>query len=248
MKTRYGFIGDVHGRTNWRDIIEDNEDSRVDHWIFTGDYADSFTISNDVIIDNLEYIIDYKYNNQLKCTLLLGNHDIHYLYNNIEYRGGGYRAEIASQLESIYKEHLSVFDSALQLDNYLITHAGVTTFWYNQLKKALENFGIELIEDKLVHWINETIKHGPKSIIDCITMTGKARGGIGYTGGPFWCDMQELNKSPLNGYNQIVGHTEQRNGYYNQIQLLDKTHSKISHIFVDDGNTDKSLFTLDIID
>lgn len=67
-------LGDIHGRTIWKDIIEKENPDRV---IFLGDYVSTHEgISSDQQIEELYAILDYKDNNPDKVILLRGNHKI----------------------------------------------------------------------------------------------------------------------------------------------------------------------------
>lgn len=68
-------IGDIHGSTKWRNIIDGNKDAQI---VFLGDYLDPYVEYDcDEILDNLIEIIDFKRNNKDRVVLLLGNHDLH---------------------------------------------------------------------------------------------------------------------------------------------------------------------------
>ena len=73
-------IGDIHGRSDWQEI----DPANYDKIIFVGDYVDSFTVSDIDIITNLLNIIQFKKDNMNKVVLLLGNHDLQYLFSNEE--------------------------------------------------------------------------------------------------------------------------------------------------------------------
>ena len=67
-------LGDIHGRTIWKDIIKKENPDRV---IFLGDYVTTHEgISSEQQISNLEEILTYKEENSSKVTLLRGNHKI----------------------------------------------------------------------------------------------------------------------------------------------------------------------------
>ena len=73
-KKRYLVIGDIHGRTIWKDIIEKENPDKV---IFLGDYVSTHDdISSTQQINNLEEILAYKEDNPDKVVLLRGNHKI----------------------------------------------------------------------------------------------------------------------------------------------------------------------------
>lgn len=65
-------LGDIHGRTIWKDIIEKENPDKV---IFLGDYVSTHdNISSTQQLNNLEDILAYKEDNLDKVILLRGNH------------------------------------------------------------------------------------------------------------------------------------------------------------------------------
>ena len=76
---RYTLIPDVHGRQFWREAVKDVETTPV---VFMGDYLDPY-LSDAVLWSDawrgLKDIVALKMAHPDKVTLLLGNHDVHYL-------------------------------------------------------------------------------------------------------------------------------------------------------------------------
>lgn len=71
-KKRYLVIGDIHGRSIWKDIIEKENPDKI---IFLGDYVSTHeNISAKQQLFNLEDILNYKRENSDKVILLRGNH------------------------------------------------------------------------------------------------------------------------------------------------------------------------------
>lgn len=71
-------IPDIHGRTFWRDAIENTSWSHV---VFLGDYTDPYPyegISPEEAHNNFIDILHYTVDHRDQTTLLLGNHDMHY--------------------------------------------------------------------------------------------------------------------------------------------------------------------------
>lgn len=67
-------LGDIHGKTIWRDIISKENPDKV---IFLGDYVSTHEgIPADQQCSNLEDILNYKEENPNKVVLLRGNHKI----------------------------------------------------------------------------------------------------------------------------------------------------------------------------
>lgn len=191
-------IGDTHGHFVLDEIKEIMND--YDKIIFVGDYVDSFELNNITINGNLHDLISFKQQNMDLVVLLLGNHDIQYLFNNNRHRCSGYRSEIRFDLYDMFYKNKELFQMSYQIDNYLWTHAGVHTTWYNQrFNEFRKQYGMEAISDQL----NTAFELYEESLFD----VGLSRGGWNKVGGPFWCDKDELKSKPLENYHQIVGHT-----------------------------------------
>ncbi len=71
-------IGDIHGRSIWKNIID--KEKEFDKVVFVGDYFDSKIYSAQEQIDNFLNIIDFKQSirEDQEVILLIGNHDLHY--------------------------------------------------------------------------------------------------------------------------------------------------------------------------
>ncbi|HSC52600.1 MAG TPA: metallophosphoesterase [Phnomibacter sp.] len=70
-------LGDIHGRTAWKQIVANMDFDRV---VFVGDYFDSRDNHTGAEqVQNFKEIIAYKKANMQKVVLLFGNHDFHYL-------------------------------------------------------------------------------------------------------------------------------------------------------------------------
>jgi predicted MPP superfamily phosphohydrolase len=190
-------IGDIHGRKTWKQI----DPSKYDKVIFVGDYVDSFDVQNEDMLSNLLDIIQFKKDNMDKVVLLLGNHDIQYMFHP-EFRCSGFRATMLASLYPLFNENRSLFQCAYQIDNYLWTHAGISNSWY---KKYEEYFASLESDETIASRINE-ISNSSKNWI--LHEVGAIRGGLRYDeGGITWADRSETLGNSLNGYHQIVGHT-----------------------------------------
>lgn len=73
---KYIFIGDIHGRTNWKQIVEKEKDT--DKFIFFGDYFDPYdwTLTLGDLVNNFNDIVKFKLDNPDKVILLIGNHKL----------------------------------------------------------------------------------------------------------------------------------------------------------------------------
>lgn len=189
-------IGDIHGRDHWQKV----DPVQYDYVIFVGDYFDSWDVPNPTMLDNMRNILEFKksYDNVI---LLLGNHDIHYLYSDESvYRGSGYRAEIALAFQELLIHHQYLMQVAFQIENVLWTHAGVNKVW---AKTYLEDLPLT----KYAVTLNEMFKVRKTRM--ALADIGASRGGFFPTGGPFWSDHRKDNiQNPIPGLIQIYGHTE----------------------------------------
>jgi len=189
-------IGDLHGVDRWKEALS----LGVDHFVFLGDYVDSFSIDNQAIVDNLKAVIAFKKSNPDSVTLLLGNHDIQYIYYP-RFRCSGFRIDMLKELQSIFKRDLSLFKVAHQMGDKLFVHGGLTNYWVrHHLRVPPHN-------NSLADILNDMLQDS--KALEELAIVGRCRGGRAKTGGPFWCDFnEELIHDPFPNINQIVGHTQ----------------------------------------
>ena len=121
----YNLIGDIHGRNAWRQLVRTDMIN-----IFLGDYLDPYDRddlqADSTEYDNLQDIIRFKQQHP-ETILLLGNHDLHYLWDEHYSR---YNDEHAERYAQLIREHLHLFQAAYAIgDRVLVTHAGVTRPW-----------------------------------------------------------------------------------------------------------------------
>jgi predicted MPP superfamily phosphohydrolase len=199
-------IGDIHGRSTWKSIINKEKPNRV---IFMGDYFDSFDITGVEQIHNFKEIINYKETNpDIEVIFLIGNHDHHY-YPGIGDTGtSGFQTRIAFSITQVIDENKHHLQIAYGFDNYLFTHAGVSPTFMD------ECFGIDgWSKENIVNDLNELFKYKPKSFI----FNGYDSSGDDINQTPIWIRPNSLilsNKRHKKGlkkeYIQIVGHTQMK--------------------------------------
>lgn len=211
-------LGDTHGHNTWK-LIVDNEE--YDNVVFLGDYLDAFRITPENIADNLLDIIKFKEKMGDKCRLCYGNHD--HSYWNSE-RCSGYnwhgRHLYMPLLEDMFKEDM--IDLIYVQDDIIFSHAGVSDYW---LKK------VTLLDDVREVNFDSVLLDS----LDWNMLTGYDGYGNTISQSPIWIRPQALLKSKVDGYRQIVGHTnmgtpvEEEGVYFND--LLPEYY-----IIVEDGN------------
>jgi len=156
--SRIVVLGDIHGRTIWKDIIEKEQFDQV---IFLGDYVSTHEeIPAEQQLSNLEDILNYKENNSDRVILLRGNHDVQIL---------GYSwAECSGFDRKVYQGMIPMKEKFLELTqwvyhipdtNIVCSHAGISEeFLDNVCKhfKSKEGWDFNIYDtDQLIEHIND---------------------------------------------------------------------------------------------
>lgn len=206
-------IGDVHGRTFWKNAVRQEFDN-VDKVIFLGDYVDPYPWENITRMDairNFEEIVDFASNNKDKVVLLWGNHDTPYVYKRDFYTRVRYDSSHAHKIGEIFRSHMSLFKLAHEENindkQYLFTHSGLLYEWYENHK--------DLIGDLTVDNLNRLIKTQPGRKALC--EISFYRGGYDEWPSILWGDLHEfgeiiqadksINENIPWDY-QVLGHTQ----------------------------------------
>lgn len=171
----------------------------IDKIIFLWDYVDSFDISDELIIKNLQDIIIYKKDNMEKVELLLGNHDIQYMFpwNQCS----GYRKSYSSDLRALFMRNIDLFKIAHQEQNHIFSHAWFNSEWLTKHK--------QILWQPYPQWITETINNifntqDRNILFECWPW----RWGKHKSSWPLWSDKTETIKHiPHKDIMQIVWHT-----------------------------------------
>lgn len=204
-KKRTIAIGDVHGLTNWKDIVNDpqNEGSR---FVFMGDYFDPYEdIRPFNLFMNFLDILMFKTKHKDDVILLLGNHDMHYLNKDFP-RGTRYNEGIAEGIEAIFEDDRRFFQYAYQEDNTIYTHAGISNDWW-------KNDFLPLVDESSLRYndgildVASLLNNANEQQLQAMFQVSYWRGGDHNNGGIFWADKSETFDNPLQGFRQVVGHT-----------------------------------------
>ena len=222
MKTL--IIGDLHGRSIWKDII--TQHNNIERIIFLGDYFDSFDISAAEQIHNFKEIIKLKESCTYEIILLIGNHDHHYLKEVGNTGTSGYQHNNALEIITIielYKKYLQV---AYKFENILCTHAGVGKVFLDYVF-GKQGWSIENIDTEL----NALFKIQPRAFI----FSGFNPNGddIGQT--PLWIRPKSLKMDSVDFKKkliQVVGHTQ-------MIQIPSTASTDGRYYFIDTLGTSK---------
>jgi len=218
------FLGDIHGRSIWKDIVAQEKADRV---IFIGDYFDSFDIEPVVQQYNFKEILEFKKKGECEVILLIGNHDFHYFPGGETY--SGFRSGAAPVNRQLLKDNEHLMQMAYEFDGILCTHAGVGHDWLtyqNSYEKGVDPGSVS-------DYINAIWKHQPNRFM----FYGIDPYGNSKTQTPIWIRPQALlagNRDSFlkTDYIQVVGHTAVRKididgkatgGRYYFIDTLDTT-------------------------
>lgn len=196
-------IPDIHGRTFWRNAVKQHRNHPV---VFLGDYVDPYRdegITDDDALANFKEIIAYakEHNN---VTLLLGNHDIHYLLPGIEF--SRYSRQFCREIHQLIEDNNELFFIAQYIrsndTDILISHAGVLSSWIEL--EGLRNMNAEGI----CNYLNDRWQD-QKFLYHLADDVSAYRGGWSNSPSPIWADVRDhLDEQSPSEYFQIFGHTQ----------------------------------------
>lgn len=204
---KYNLIGDIHGRSTWQQLVREDAIN-----VFLGDYLDPYygegIIPGEEEYANLLAIIRYKQEHP-ETVLLLGNHDLHYLWHEHYSR---YNAADAERFAQLFRDHLHLFQAAYAIGNrILVTHAGVTQPWCQ-----LAGVEVGVPVNNLASTINRMMTDTNQCrffTVDC-TFDADDSCGMSATASPLWVRPQalvrhgELLDDQQQPVIQVVGHTQ----------------------------------------
>lgn len=203
----YNLIGDIHGRNSWRQLVRTDMIN-----IFLGDYLDPYDRDDlqaaSAEYDNLQDIIRFKQQHP-ETILLLGNHDLHYLWDEHYSR---YNDEHAERYAQLIREHLHLFQAAYAIgDRVLVTHAGVTRPWL-QLAGISEQQSASQLAEAICRCMSDEESRHLFSVES--TFHPEDSCGISPTASPIWVrphtllDYGTLTNHHGDTIYQVVGHTQ----------------------------------------
>lgn len=187
-------VPDVHGRAFWHRAMELVD--QVDQIVFLGDYLDPYShegISFDLALEEFNKILEFKKEYPDLITLLVGNHDMHYIIKDFMDCSRRNTAML-DQLHKLYNSNLDLFNLIHIEDDWLFSHAGVYKGWMDKYEFTLEDLNLKTFLGS--HW----------PALEDLSMY---RGGYNFVGSCVWADIRESVKNELfPGYKQVVGHTQ----------------------------------------
>lgn len=205
----YNLIGDIHGRKIWQQLVREDAVN-----VFLGDYLDPYC--KDGLkpgIDDwetLQGILAYKQQNP-ETVLLLGNHDMHYVWDECYSRRNEYKNHI-TRFRECFRDNWHLFQAAFAIGKrILVTHAGVTRPWCE-----LAGIPDGLSATELADAINLRIKDEEQRNVFTTKISFQFGDNLGLspTASPIWVRPETLREygrlfsSDGDAIIQIVGHTQ----------------------------------------
>lgn len=186
-KKRIVVLGDIHGRTVWKNIIAKEQPNQV---IFLGDYVSTHdNISEEDQVENLKEILRYK-DEHPETILLRGNHDMQHLgYESIEI--SGYFPRVAEMMADLKDEFLAKTQWIHVMGGTVFSHAGISKAWLEANNLALDV--INSLEPSELFGFNTSDPHDLY--------------GNSPEQPPTWIRPMALAGEMIPDYNQVVGHT-----------------------------------------
>jgi predicted MPP superfamily phosphohydrolase len=187
-------FGDIHGLPYWQQIVAENS---LSNFVFLGDYLDPYLdIPFENLIENLQLIIGIKKERPQNVILLFGNHDLHYITDEIT-TSTRYNYENEEKIKDVFVKNISLFQYAHQRGNIIFTHAGITNEWF------IKDFKGDINKNIAEQLNNSDLKQRA-----ALFQISGYRGGSDKHGGIFWADIIEVCDDPLKNFIQIVGHNK----------------------------------------
>lgn len=200
-------VGDSHGSSMPLSIAKKYLSS-VDKIVFEGDYVDSFNSKWETgQEENLNNILAFKKENPDKVVLLWGNHDFSYISDS---NVSGHQQFHAMDIGEFFKKNFDLFDIVFIQDKWIFSHAGVSQAWLDDempsYMRIWENEEFETNLDPIpsVYQIKDWFTNSPmrfdhRSGDPC---------GDNKVEGCLWIRPASLLLNGVEGFNQVVGHTE----------------------------------------
>lgn len=212
-------IPDVHGRPFWRDAVAKYHQ---EEFIFLGDYLDPYQwegYDGNEAFTGLQDIVQFWRQRPGKVTLLLGNHDLHYLHT--ELRGSRFDMQHAERNAAFFKANRQAFllahERTVAGERHLFTHAGVGYRW-------LDRHVLRITEAQVTaDFLNRSYSH--PAFIRALSDVSYHRWGMAEYGSLVWADVQEqcAAENQIPSVIQVFGHTmvSAPVNLYNRIYCLD---------------------------
>lgn len=208
-------IPDIHGRNFWEEAVASREEDII---VFLGDYLDPYPDdfpdkTADEIWEqtwnNFNDIIEFKKKHPSNVVLLLGNHDLHYIYPKMD-DSSRYDYERAAQIKEKFNENKDIFllayERTINGKRFVFSHAGIHELW------TADWFGSSVTDKNVVDYMNNGFLTNDPSLPRALDQYSTYRGGWESYGSMVWADVREWwsekPRSSSFGDVQVFGHTQ----------------------------------------
>ena len=208
-------IGDVHGRTNWWDLVNPFDEEIL--YIFLGDYTDPYYtleyVDFDQMIEQIEKMFDFKREHPDNVLILVGNYDLQYILHYGETNRYDYDPTHRERLFAVFEDNQDlIYGVAYNIgDKYLISHAGVTLDWFMKYCATEEKEALKMDISEIAEKVNKVWEENKKAFTFMANAKMSDYCGISSTQSPLWVRPSTLWYHNVFGTDsgkiQIVGHT-----------------------------------------
>ena len=211
-------LPDIHGRDFWKGACEDIDS--FDKVIFLGDYFDPYDFEGIIVttaIENFKEILNLKQYNKDKVVLLLGNHDLPYMfdeYYNLSNYHCRHSEEYHDAIGGMLRSNAHLFALSCVVDNILFSHAGVQSHWF------IETFHHQTTDTNEISRLLNTLTDSIEGL-RALYRISYFRGGSDIYGSCVWADVDEMitnasdSTNPLREIRQVFAHTLQASYTWN---------------------------------
>lgn len=249
---RHLIVPDVHGRGFWREsvysVLDANPDIKI---IFLGDYLDPYQYEGVTRADAIrvfDEIINLKKNNDDRISLLVGNHDLHYIQNHRD----GSRMDKSNKyhIMSMFRDNIRMFDCCLcdtvGDKNVIFSHAGFTKGWILDHIDELCPTLVAKYKDKRYDLYKAITFDFVKSIDWNSVLLGRFgaifsdcsyyRGGSESNSSFLWTDIREmLMQGEFIDAVQVFGHSQQKADPVNYKDFIYCLDCRVPFVMYDDA-------------
>lgn len=206
-------IPDVHQNHKRAQAIIDRAGAGR-HIVFTGDFFDSYGDDPFQAHETAVWLKEQILPNP-NITVLIGNHDVSYLWNlNPNYWCSGFTKEKSASINAVLTpEDKAKFKLFHISEGFVFSHAGLTNkLWKTMVQRYTDDAPspttLDFFAEVLGAYAKEAVKDSDAGHAHFLLSAGWDRGGRQQHGGITWVDWNSF--APINGINQIVGHSRRR--------------------------------------
>jgi len=193
-------VSDIHENKDYlQGALVRSQDA--DHVVCHGDYWDAWVWRPEDFCAVTSFVL--KHLTEKNWTLLVGNHDLQYLWPLRNVVCSGYEKRRDVIISQLFTDKLKdSFKFLWHHGKYLVSHAGIVKDLYKCPRNVDDLSYVESMDETLRQAVKTGAGHPWLN-------AGFSRGGSQTHGGILWADWSELQE-PLAPWTQIVGHTHHK--------------------------------------